>query len=393
MTIKTFAFKDSFRGWTLNDASFSQFNLLVGISGVGKTRILQSLHEVRHAGINNLKRVNGCEWHIEIVAGDSIYRWNAKTSLVPRSPFHDLDNEEGDSETSAENPKIVAENIVKDGISEVVTRTVDSFLFEGKNLPKLKHTESAISLLKEEKSIAPLHKALVRFIYSETGERHQFFFPFAASLIDRTKKKCNTLESLREDTGTPLLVRACILQDSFPEEFAKIKKQFAEIFPAVTDVRIGKLSELDPSANEFRGIFTEEWLAIGLKERGVNDWIVNQRLSSGMFRTFMHIIELSLAPSGTVILIDELENSLGVNCLPQVTELLQYHSSDLQFIVTSHHPYVIENIPVSQWKLVTRTGSSITVHDSSSLPALNTASLQDKFTLLVNMKEYEEGLK
>jgi hypothetical protein len=111
-----------------------------------------------------------------------------------------------------------------------------------------------------------------------------------------------------------------------------------------------------------------------------------------MQRTLVHLLSIALAPSGTVIIVDEIENSMGVNCLPQLIEhFLQ--RTDLQFILTSHHPYVINNIPWRYWRLVTRKGSEVTVRDATSIPALDSASSLEKFTQLMNLEEYEEAIK
>ncbi len=42
--------------------------------------------------------------------------------------------------------------------------------------------------------------------------------------------------------------------------------------------------------------------------------------------------------------------------------------------------------------IVKRCGSEVTVRDAKSIPALRTASSHDKFMLLLNLKEYEEGI-
>nr|WP_293102352.1 hypothetical protein [Okeania sp. SIO2F4] len=52
------------------------------------------------------------------------------------------------------------------------------------------------------------------------------------------------------------------------------------------------------------------------------NWILSPHISSGMLKTLMYISELYLSPEGSVILIDEFENSLGVNCLDSVTDLI-----------------------------------------------------------------------
>jgi len=116
-------------------------------------------------------------------------------------------------------------------------------------------------------------------------------------------------------------------------------------------------------------------------------------ISSGMMKTLLHLFEIALAPKGSVIMIDDFENSMGQNCLPQLTDYILRYSNDIQFILTSHHPYVINNIPTKWWKIVTRKGSEVTVKDADSIPALQTASKLDKFTLLMNLKEYEEGIQ
>jgi hypothetical protein len=37
----------------------------------------------------------------------------------------------------------------------------------------------------------------------------------------------------------------------------------------------------------------------------------------------------------------------------------------LQFIATSHHPYIINNIPYEYWKIVTRKGGHISIRNAS----------------------------
>ena len=63
-----------------------------------------------------------------------------------------------------------------------------------------------------------------------------------------------------------------------------------------------------------------------------------------MFKTLMHIAEMKLMANGSVILIDEFENSLGVNCIEVVADILMNQERDLQYIITSHHPYIINNL-------------------------------------------------
>lgn len=95
-----------------------------------------------------------------------------------------------------------------------------------------------------------------------------------------------------------------------------------------------------------------------------------------------------------MVLIDELEASFGVNCLPAATDLLLSRAPDIQFIVTSHHPYIIDRIPSRYWKIVTRRGSHVRVLDATTIPALTQGkSHLDNFSRLINLPEYEHGIQ
>jgi AAA15 family ATPase/GTPase len=106
-----------------------------------------------------------------------------------------------------------------------------------------------------------------------------------------------------------------------------------------------------------------------------------------MFKTLMYISQLYLSPNNSVILIDEFENSLGVNCIDSVTELI-LNNQNSQFIITSHHPYIINNISPAFWKIVTRQGSLVTVKNAQDFHISN--SRQKAFIDLINILEDEE---
>lgn len=120
-------------------------------------------------------------------------------------------------------------------------------------------------------------------------------------------------------------------------------------------------------------------------------WIEQDKISSGMRRTVTHVAEMYLWPHGTVILIDEFENSLGVNCIDVITEDLLSHNRRLQFILTSHHPYIISNVGTRYWKIVTRKGGLVSTHDAATL-GLGESS-HDAFIQLINNDTYRDGVE
>jgi predicted ATPase len=164
----------------------------------------------------------------------------------------------------------------------------------------------------------------------------------------------------------------CVAQESASQEFYTLRAKYLDIFPSVDDLRVRRSDEGDRAL-----------LRLEIRERGIPHWIDQSSISAGMLRTLIHLHEFLFAPAGTVIVIDEFENSLGVNCLPVLTELM-LQRTDCQFIVTSHHPYVIGNIPMSTWRVVQRHGSVVRLLPAQEIPRLRGGSRLDAFTRLLN---------
>ena len=163
----------------------------------------------------------------------------------------------------------------------------------------------------------------------------------------------STLESFRSQTRLHPVFKAFLLQERFPREFTQFKQTFIDIFPTVEDVvvdapkRLGSKGELD--------------MSFKLKERGVANGFQAAAIASGMNRVLHHLVDVMLAPAGTVVLIDEFENSLGVDCMGPLTQFILSRAHELQFIITSHNPSFIHSIPKNHWKLVQRKGNTVRV--------------------------------
>jgi hypothetical protein len=63
----------------------------------------------------------------------------------------------------------------------------------------------------------------------------------------------------------------------------------------------------------------------------------------------------------------------------------------MQFILTSHHPYIINNIDLTDWKIVTRKGGIVRVKDAEQLHLGR--SKHQAFIQLMNLDEYREGIE
>lgn len=389
MGIRFFAYRDSLSDWTLERVTFNQVNLLVGLSGVGKTWILSALKQARDAAVEGGSEVPGLEWFMEIDGIDSTYKWEVKTgrSLPLSTHAKNLDSPgKGGATFEFERLSTCDGEVIFD-------RRGDEFSLGNSKLPRIKDTESAVSLLRREAKVKPIFDALSRMLRSDVSENYYAISPAGRRRVEELAQKCSSIDDLRSDWAVPIPVRAYVLQLKFPDIFRRVVEQYEEIFPQVTEVRFDFLSKLGSSLfSEFPEAFHDQSITCSIREAGIANPVAGFRLSAGMHRTLTHLFEIVLAPPGSIILIDEVENSLGANCLPGLFERFLEVSSDLQFIVTSHHPYVINNVPINQWKLVTRHGSTVTVRSGKDIKALQTASNLDTFNLLINAPEYEEGI-
>lgn len=360
MFIKSFEYEDLRTGWKLEHTTFDAFNLLVGNSGVGKTKILRALTSV--AGLALGRVFMDLRWQLEFLRGDVTYRWTGRVIRDRTAP-------------------LFAEERFESGNAVLFQRTTDRFSFQGTGLPRLSNRLSGLELLSGEESIRPLRDSLGDlFIESDIPALPiHIIRPMSEPAEVRTRDE---LTQLRKTHPIHILEIAYMVYSGLPELWQAIMDAFRGIFPSVRDVvALRSSSEGDDTT-----IYSLE-----LFEEGATAPIPHEDIASGMSRTLGHLIELAVAPEGAVILIDEFENSLGANCMPDVVRLL-HSRPDLQFIITSHHPYVINNIPKDTWKLVQRRGSNVRVTSARDIPALQDASHHQAYLRLVNLPEFEEGI-
>jgi predicted ATPase len=395
--IVSFAYEDLDTGWTLEEVRFDPLNLLVGPSGAGKTRILQALRDIRSAALVGARGVPSARWKLVVKgAGEEHGRtgreltWKAETQVTRAEmppPGKSYDVELWRAERT--DARFVSEAIELDG-QELVKRNGGSFEFDRKPLPRLTDSESAIGLLGSEESLWPLHESIRLWRFFEDQWFHGAI-DTVSSAENSLKRFGGRLDLLQRDDRLPTFVKLYGLQKEHADLFDRVVEEFVDVFPTIEELKVATYAELGfrPNLGES---FMANSLAVGWRETGVDGWVIHHQWSSGMEKTLKLLIETTLAPKGAVLLIDELENSLGVNCLPEVAGLMLKGLDRIQYIATSHHPRVINGIPYERWKLVTRQGAVVKVIDAGSIPALKTASSLEKFTQLINLREYEEGI-
>ncbi len=383
MRLKKLRINNKYRKLTIDEIVFNNLTLLVGVSGVGKTQIIKSLTAIKR--IANGDSVNGLNWMIEFdTINENSYVWEGGFEVKPSFQAEFMDEDSDDFKKNK--PRILFERVLKNE-TEIINRTNTEIFFNGQKTVKLSQQESIVSLLKEEEEISEINKAFKKIIHNDQSSSLSEPYRFPFFNVSKLEKKYNTLDGIQE-LDEDIRVKLYLTYKNIPEIFNKIKSRFVEVFPQVNDIKLA------PIQNEFSDVIDilREHPFVHIKEAGIEEWIHQGQISSGMFRTLMHISEMYLSAKGTVVLIDEFENSLGINCIDELTnDLVEGLEQKIQFIVTSHHPYIINNISQSNWKIITRKAGNIKAFDSQQLNLGK--SKHDAFMQLINMNEYIEGIE
>ena len=378
MKINKLTFSDKTFEWSLQTLSFERLTLLVGASGVGKTQILKAILSLKQiAGGTSL---NGLKWAVdfETVSGQN-YVWEGE--FENKGVQNLITQDEDDVKKFQRNIK--KEKIILNG-KVIVSRNSKETIFIGKKTLKLNQQQSIICILQEEDLIKPAYEGFKKLTYSDQSESQRE--PYTISFFNASKlaKKFDSLKKIQE-SDEDIRIKLYLASKNAIPTFTKIKERFCEIFPQVEGLKVEPLDFIEEDLPPF----VKDYPFIQMKEIGVAKWIQQGKISSGMFRTLMHISEIYLCAEGTIFLIDEFENSLGINCIDELTNDILNSSRQIQFIITSHHPYIINNIDFSSWKLVTRKSGVVKANPISKF--ITGKSKHDKFMQLMQLKQYATG--
>ncbi len=376
MKIKELYFKNHAHRWELERTTFPDLTLLVGASGVGKTQILKSIQKL--VNISNGDCYNGVEWDLSFTAADVNYRWTGTFEVAKQTDPQ---------------PKLLHETLYLEG-KPVFVRSESKVKYERKNVPKISPHISVLNLFTTEDKILPVKEAFkkIAFVDYKVETDFEFDAKVVTKNLESFENDLTDLNTLRpggikpnvglkiletiESKNYPEVIKIFFLWLHYKKKFEEIVNNYKDIFPQVEDIRFELLKEHD--------IYE-----LQIKEKGT-DWISRNEISSGMFKTLVHIAQSELMTDGYVILIDEFENSLGGNCIDSVADDLLKPGRNIQYIITSHHPYIINNIDMKYWKVVTRKGAKVFTTNTKQLKLGK--SRHDAFKQLLNLEEFVEGI-
>ncbi|AFZ57952.1 AAA family ATPase [Anabaena cylindrica FACHB-243] len=356
MKIISLRLKNNFLGWDFDEVDFaSNLTLLVGVSGAGKTQILRAILDLKR--IANGKAINGLEWKIKfstVNSNEFIWEGSFDNSETKEFILDYPDYPEGNKKQLLLYEKLTFKNDI------LVERNQEKIKFKTQEMPKLSSHQSIIYILKEDSIIKEIYDALNKIEYHDHTRNSLNNIRLLNQPLQSLASKYTTLDTI-VNSDENIRTKLYLIYENKLDIFNKIKLSFIDVFQQIEDIKLEPLG-----SDELPTLIAKDAPAfIFIKEKYVSKWIREDRISSGMLRTLIHISEIYLSNPGTVILIDEFENGLGINCIDILTDDLIHENKTLQFIATSHHPYIINNIPYEYWKIVTRKGGHISIRNAS----------------------------
>lgn len=354
-----------------SQVQFQKINLIVGDSGTGKTRFLNTIFNLGTYVAQGKSGGGEGEWKVSLKIGNDTYHWHV-------------------SKVKEENEVVIKNEQLILNETTILERDGEKIKFGSfQNLPKLSKNEMSIYILKEEELIKPIYEGFTRMLrrkfFDDDLKKNSQIFVTSKKSLDSLGLKKDLDELYKRDY--PLNLRLYVLSKYFPQIFKDIKTLYIETFDYITDIAIKDSNEFD-SIEVLGGapIFC-------IKERNIDEWIRLDELSSGMQKVLLILTDVLSFPSGSIYLLDEYENSLGIGAIDFLPNLLLSKDIEIQILFTSHHPYIISHIPVEYWYVAHRNGSQVQFEFGEELVERYKVSSQEKYIQLLNDPYYSEGIK
>lgn len=374
MRITSFSHGDNLLGWEFQEVNLKNLSLFVGESASGKSLMLTSLFRIATKVVSDQQPFVG-HWKFRFEIAGIAYEWELD------SPHRD--NLE---------VKIAMEKLIKfnpDGSPTVlVDRTYEYFKLKDKEVPKMPGTSTSIFLFREDPDLKPIHEGFKRIMLRDfVGDQLNNAFAVQATprnLLESFKKEKNFETIFHLDLSISL--RLFILKEHFKDRYKSILDAYREVFPFVEQF---EFKDMSTSGELLSNPGKMPYLHI--KDRNSGTLVPAQNLSSGMKKVLLIMTDVLSLPLGVIYLIDEYENSLGLNAINFLPNLIAEHGGDNQFIITTHHPYLINAIPVNNWIVFHRKGLQVSVKQGDDLAESYGKSKQQSFIKLINDPFFTEG--
>lgn len=366
--IRWIEFENLKTGLKIERVNFNQdITLLVGLSGVGKTQVLNAVEYSLNLAVDKDVILRPYRVGLGILVNDDEYEWFYEINEIGKDEL--IINEESRYEFSFEKLLCNGEIIFERKNEKVSVIGYDK-------VPQPKKDESLILQYSEDENFENLISG-IRKLYSveielavRGGIRSESFSRLKSKVTDTIKNEKNV--EFKVFSHLPVALKLHIAKRYYPKLYIKIFEAVKELFIEIEDI--------DVEEDSIREMYLVSIQVYGKK-------LLQHDISNGMLKTIYYIVELFTMSKDSLVLIDEFENGLGVNCIDLLSELMLSERNDLQFIITSHHPKIINAIDKDKWRIIDRDNCIVKNSGSSDYGIGN--SQHDAYFNLINRWEFE----
>ena len=375
MRVNWLEFENYTTGQKIERINFDKLNLLVGESGAGKTQILKILSLYSNVVVKGQMIPFAGHFKIQfsvnpIIIGypneldNKIFTWEIETN-----------NDHSLNTNSSFSYGIIKELLLKEDVI-IFERDEKNLTFLSETIPNISSDKSILNVFTNPTDIANINTnfwEIISYFSQEVGlspmplkDVHFFKQIFKGEI-----KTFGELNNKRFLMRYSALIKIFIMREFFPEDYQLFLEKLKNIFPVIEDIKV----DVDENIKQYN---------LFIKENG--QWIPKDEISSGMLKTIYILCVVEFSTNESVILLDELENSLGVNCLDEITDYIceESYTSNTQFILTSHHPYIINQIPENHWRIISQNNGIVSSKRAIDVGIDTSKNRQDKFFQYIN---------
>lgn len=381
MRIQSIEFENYTTGQKIKKLQFDKINLLVGGTGAGKTQILQIISSyVKAASRDSTIVAIQFKAHFKmefsaVVFPDEKKRqevsimWEIHTdemNNIATSPYH------LDYGISEEHLKITDSSTNKDILT--VNRTTTDLSINDIPNSSISPEQSIFTTFSAPLEIAQIRAQLFSIITYDQQLRG--FADLHQKNVEKWRQQAKGRLTHSANFTSLLIFYSPLMQIDLVRTydktlFTEFLCDLQNIFPSIEDIKMDLVA-----GSEFYNLY--------MLENG--KWIPKNAIAGGILKTIYLLAVINFNLPNNVILLDELENSLGVNCLDEITDyiLTATHSHKSQFIMTSHHPYIISHITEPYWLIISQNNGVISAKKAHDVGITSVNNLQDLFFQLIN---------
>ena len=342
--------------------------LLVGLSGVGKTQILNAIEYSLKLAVNKNLRLEPYNTTLCFQIGEEVYVWSYRIQQ---------DHAEDIFESKEIKYFFAYEKLQNIKGDILMQRTPDTIQVTGYDkVPTPKKDESLLVQYSEDAFVKPIISEMLKLypIEIEMDVRgaiaQESFNMFKAKIKESFKE--NEKQPFEKFSHLPVPLKIYITKEYYPQMYAQIFSAVKELFMEINSIDIVE----DPD---------REIYMVAIDVYGKR--LLQHEISNGMLKTIYYIVELITMSKNSLVLIDEFENGLGVNCIDVLAELLLGERRDLQFVITSHHPKIINQISNKTLKIIERDIATVKNFTAEEYGIMH--SQHDAYFNLINRWEFE----